>query len=85
MSYEVIWAERAKKNLKALDGDIAHRIISKVESIKDNPFLFVKHLQGVALYSLRIGDYRIIMDIENQKMVIFVVKIGHRGEVYDDL
>ena len=85
MNYEVIWSEKAKKNLKALGGDISNRIISKVESIKDNPFLFVKHLQGVALYSLRIGDYRIIMDIENQKMVIFVVKIGHRGEVYDDL
>ncbi len=85
MNYEVIWSEKAKKNLKALGGDISNRIISKVESIKDNPFLFVKHLQGVALYSLRIGDYRIIMDIENQKMVIFVVKIGHRGKVYDDL
>lgn len=85
MSYEVIWSEKSKKNLKAIDKNTSSRIVSKVESIKDNPFLFVKHLQGVALYSLRVGEYRAILDIGNQKMVIFVVKVGHRGNVYDDL
>ena len=54
MSYEVIWSEKSKKNLKAIDQGISAGIISKVESIKDNPFMFVKHLQGVPLYSLRI-------------------------------
>ena len=68
-----------------LDKNISARIISKVESIKENPFHFVHHLSGVTLYSLRVGDYRVILDIEKQKMVIFVVKIGHRRKVYGDV
>ena len=82
MSYEIIWSEKAKKNLKILDKTVSTRIVSKVESIKNDPFLFVKHLQEVALYSLRVGEYRVVLDIENKKIVIFVVKTGHSGKVY---
>ena len=85
MSYQVIWSEKSKKSLKALDKTTSSRIVAKVESIKNDPFVFVKHLEGVKLYSLRVGDYRVILDIENQKMVIFVVKAGHRSKVYDDI
>jgi mRNA interferase RelE/StbE len=85
MSYQVIWSEKSKKNLSTLDKNVSERIVSKVEDIKEDPFAFVKRLQGMKLYSLRVGDYRVILDIENKKMVIFVVKIGHRGKVYDDL
>ncbi len=60
------------------------RIISKVESITENPFAFVKKLHGVSLYSLRTGNYRTILDIENKRLVIFVVRIGHRSRIYAD-
>lgn len=85
MIYQVIWSEKSRKSLEAIDKNISERIISKVEDIKKDPFVFVKRLQGVALYSLRVGDYRVILDIENKKMVIFVIKIRHRSKVYDGL
>ena len=51
--------------------------------IKDSPYRFVKHLEGVPLFSLRVGDYRIIMDISSSKMIILVLRIGPRKNVYD--
>ena len=85
MSYQIIWSEKSRKGLESLGKNISARIISKVESISEDPFAHVKRLQGVALFSLRVGDYRVILDIENKKMVIFVVRLGHRGKVYDGL
>ena len=78
MIYSVIWSEKARKDLQELDKKISNRIIAKVESIKEQPFSYTKHLIGIPLYSLRIGEYRIIMDIKNEQMLIFIIKIGHR-------
>ena len=85
MSYQVIWSERSRKNLELLGKSMASRIISKVEGISEDPYTHVKRLHGVSLFSLRAWDYRIILDIENKKMVIFVVKLGHRSKIYEDL
>ena len=85
MTYKVIWSERAGTDLQELDKKISARIIAKLEHIKEQPFSYIKHLVGVPLYSLRVEDYRIIMDIKNNQMLIFVVKIGHRKGVYKEL
>jgi len=78
MSYQVTWSQRSRSDLEALENKIRSRIIAKVESIKEQPYSYVKHLVGVPLYSLRVGDYRVIMDIKNKQMLIFVVRIGHK-------
>ncbi len=83
MSYQVIWSQKSKKNLEALDKKSRSRIIAKVESITENPFIHVKHLVGVPLYSLGIGEYRASIDIKTNQMLIFVIKAGHRKNVYD--
>lgn len=85
MTFSVIWSEKSKLVLKTLDKSVSTRIIAKVESIKENPLDYVKRLVGVSIYSLRVGDYRVIMDIKNKEMVIFVIKVGHRNRVYDNL
>ncbi len=82
MSYRIIWSDKSRKDLAGIDPSISARIISKVEDSRENPFLFVKRLKGIALYSLRIGDYRAILDIENKKMVVLVVEVGHRRSIY---
>ncbi len=85
MTYLIIWSDKSRDDLAALDKAVSARIISKVESIKENPFYFVGQLSGAPLYSLRVGEYRLILDIKKHKMVIFVVKVGHRRNVYDEL
>ena len=80
--YEVKWTEFSLKQLKKLNKNTAKRIIDRVESIASNPFKFVKKLKGFDLYRLRIGDYRVIMSIERNKMIVFVLEIGHRKKIY---
>lgn len=83
MDYQVIWSQRSKKDLEAFDNKVRSRIIAKVESIKEQPFNYVSRLVGVPLYSLRVGDYRVIMDIKSKEVLIFVIKVGHRRNVYE--
>ena len=85
MIYRVIWSRRSREDLQLLDDKTRSRIIAKVEKITDDPFGHVKHLVGVPLYSLRVGSYRVIMDIKAKEIFIFVVKVGHSSRVYDDL
>lgn len=85
MSYRAIWSQSSRRSLEAIDGAARRRIIAKVEGIKEQPYNYVKHLVGVSLYSLRIEDYRVILDIKNEEMLIFVVRLGRRSNVYNRL
>jgi mRNA interferase RelE/StbE len=82
MKYEVKWTETSLDQLKKLDKAIADRIIDKVEKISERPFNFVKKLKKFNLFRLRVGDYRVIMSIEKEKMIIFVLEVGHRRVIY---
>jgi len=82
MKYTVRWTETSLHQLKKVDKAAAERIIAKVEAVSEMPFRFVKRLKGFDLYVLRVGDYRIIMSIEQKKMVIFVFEVGHRRYIY---
>ncbi len=85
MTYKVIFSQVAEKELESLEKNVQNRIISKLDSIRQRPLSYVKHLVGVPLYSLRIGDYRVILDIKNKEIIIFVIKIGSRSKVYNDI
>jgi mRNA interferase RelE/StbE len=85
MTFSVIYTSRARKDLKQLPLEIARNSIRSILKIKDNPFAFVKKLKGskqAPLYSLRIGDYRAIMSIQDDRLIAFVLEIGHRGSIY---
>ena len=69
--------------LKNLDKKDAEMILNKIYSIRDNPFRFLKRLQGEKLWRLRISDYRAIVDVVVSANKIVVVRIGHRKNVYD--
>ena len=85
MTYNVILSQSAENELGLLEQRSRNRIILKLDSIKEHPLNYVKRLTGVPLYSLRVGDYRVIMDIKNKEMVIFIIKVGHRNKAYDNL
>ena len=83
--YEVKWTESSVKALEELNKVESERILEKMEIVSRNPFHYVKRLKGVPLYSLRTGKYRIIISIERNNLVILVVDVGNRKNVYDDL
>jgi len=82
MTYEVIFSDRALKQLKKLEKKVQIRIIAALERIRIRPEAHVTKLVGDPGYKLRVGDYRVIMDIDNQKLQILVLKAGHRKNVY---
>lgn len=86
MRYKVEYTSKAKKDLKKLPVDIAQNIILSINSIKDDdPYSFVKKIKGTkrhSLYSYRVGEYRVILDIEEDRMLIIVIEAGHRSKIY---
>jgi len=75
--------DEAEKFLKKLPKQEADLILKKLYSIRENPFRFLKRLQGDKLWRLRIADYRTICDVVVSNNKIFVVRIGKRENVYD--
>ena len=82
--YEVKWTETSTRLLEKMESVDAERILEKMKLVSKNPFHYVKRLKGVPLYSLRTGKYRVIMSIERENLVILVVDVGNRKNVYDD-
>lgn len=82
MTWSVLWSDKSKKQLKKLDKKIASRIIDGVEDIKEEPFAAVSRLTGSQFFRLRVGDYRIILDLQQGKLIIFVVETDNRKRIY---
>lgn len=86
MSWNIIWSPTAQKQLEKIfrsDNTAAQRIVTKLEDIIDDPFAFTDKLQGSSLRKLMIGAYRAIVSLEERKITIFIVEVGHRSKVYD--
>lgn len=81
--YKVIYNTEADRQLGRLPKEISKRIYDKITSTKENPFHFFVKLIGVEQYKLRVGDYRIIADIDASKEMIKVRVIRHRKNVYE--
>ncbi len=87
MQYKVIFTERAKKQLKKLDKHIAALIIGWLEkNIQncENPRLHGKGLveNKSGQWRYRIGDYRVICEIQDKEIIVLVLEVGHKREIY---
>ena len=80
--YSVLWSKTALEQVEKLEKPLARQISDKLESIRKSPLQFVKKLKDTPFHRLRVGKYRVIMKIENKKMVIFVIEVGHRKNIY---
>ena len=84
MIYKIEFMEAAAKSLRSLPRDMQERINVKILALAENPHpRDAKILRGKhKLYRIRVGDYRIIYNIEHNRLVVLIVKIGHRKNVY---
>jgi mRNA interferase RelE/StbE len=80
--YSVLISDKAKKQLKKLDRNIRERIIKTIKRSRIRPYSYVKKLVESPYYRLRVGDYRVIMDIKDNKLRILVIEIDHRKKIY---
>ena len=83
-TYHIEWKKSALRELKRLDRKIIPRIISTVESLSKNPFPSgIRKLQGADnTYRVRVGEYRIIYEILDIRVVIVILRVRHRKEAY---
>ena len=80
--YELFYSDSAKKQLHKLPKEVRDRILRSLERIRIRPEAYIEKLVGIPGYKFRVGDYRVIMDIENDRLLILVIKIEHRKNVY---
>lgn len=87
MSYTVEFKESAAKALKKLPKNAQRRIIEKLAGFEDAPppVEETKLKGNNPFHRVRVGDYRIIYEIQNDILVILVIKIGHRRDVYKNI
>ena len=85
MNYKVNYTFKGKKDLKKLPLDVAQSIIRSINSIKNDPYSYVKKIKETKshpLYTHRVGEYRVILDIIDDSLLIIVIETGHRSKIY---
>jgi mRNA interferase RelE/StbE len=84
MRYRLEFTASASKELRALVRQIQRRVIEKATALCENPFpAGVKKLKGdPEHYRIRIGDYWVVYRIDGTRLIVVIVRIGHRREVY---
>ena len=84
MTYEIVFSDKALKQLTKMERRVQERIIAVLERIRIRPEAYVTKLVGDPGYRLRAGDYRVIMDIDKKELHILILKVGRRKDIYDE-
>ena len=82
MNYRLVYTRRAEKDIKKLDPSVKTSIGNSLLKLRDNPVQYSEKLTDprIGTYRFRIGDYRVIFDIEGKDIV--VLRVGHRKDIY---
>jgi len=84
--YSIHFKASAEKEFNNLDKVTSERIEAKIDLLENNPYLpGSKKLQGESSLRLRVGDYRIIYEVNETNKTVMVFKIGHRSKIYKNL
>ena len=81
--YSLLYSDLALKQLKKLEKSMQERILGTLERARLRPHAHVKKLVGCPYFRLRVGDYRVIVDIKEDRLCVFVIEVGHRKNIYD--
>lgn len=83
-SYKIEWKKSASKELKQLDRLVIQKVVKAVEKLATNPTpRGSRKIRGSEhTYRIRLGEYRIIYSIKSNVLVIEVISVGHRKEIY---
>ena len=83
MKYTILIERYAQKQIIKLDKKIIAVIKASIADLADNPRPYgYKKLKGEDAYRIRVGDYRVIYEIDDGKIIVIVVSVGHRKDIY---
>lgn len=80
--YNIEYSKKAKKSLDGLEKKIKLRILMTMQRYAEQPHTYAKRLKGTQYFRFRIGDHRVIADIQKGKLIILVIDIDHRKKIY---
>ncbi len=84
-SYRLTFKKSVTKDFRSISKNDVARILKRLEALADDPRpVGSEKLSGQERFRVRQGVYRIIYEIRDEELVIIVVKVGHRREVYRD-
>ena len=83
MRYRVILSKSVQKELDRLPDDVVRRTLARLAQLETDPRpADVKKLKGREAWRIRVGDYRVIYEIQDRRVQVLVITIGHRREIY---
>jgi mRNA interferase RelE/StbE len=87
MRYRIEYSPRGRRQFRALSRQVQQRLTPRIEALAEEPRPHgVIQLAGEeGLYRIRVGDYRIIYAIKDDVLLVLIVSVGHRSEVYREL
>ena len=80
--YEIILAKNVEKYIDKLNSKDRERILNSLEKLRIRPSAYLVRLVGEKTYKFRVGNYRLIIDLNNNKLIVLVINIGHRRNIY---
>lgn len=82
MKFDLVYTQRAEKDIRGLDLRIKERIGKTLLRYKNDPLTYAEKLTDPRLgsYRFRIGDFRVVFDLEENKII--VLRVGHRRDIY---
>ena len=82
-SYELVIKRSVAKDLRAIPNSDVAKLLQHIRALADEPRpQGCEKLSGLERYRIRQGDYRIIYEIQQQRLLVLIVKVGHRKDVY---
>jgi mRNA interferase RelE/StbE len=82
-SYDLVFKKSVAKDLRDLPKQDIKRIMRRIRSLADDPRpVGCERLSSLERYRVRQGSYRIIYEIKDDRLVVLIVKVGHRRDVY---
>jgi mRNA interferase RelE/StbE len=80
--FKLVFDELAIQFLEKQPKEVRQRIFNKLVQTKENPLRFFERLAGRKDYKLRVGDYRVLADIDSGAQTIYITVVGHRKNIY---
>ncbi len=80
--YDIKWDKKAIEFLNSLEKNFKERIWDKIQKCRENPLRYMDRLEASEYYKLRIGNFKVIIFINQNDNFLQIVRIGHRKNVY---
>lgn len=82
MTFQVLLHPKVERFVDKLEHVVAKRIRKKLRALEADPFRFLEHYEGPNVFKLRIGDYRVLIDVDTSRHIVYVRLIDHRKRIY---